>query len=400
MEHHIVEILQGENPCVLITLLHGSGAAPRQPGARMLLSDFEVSGTIGGGCMEALAVENARKTLVSGVGSLLHYVLPFPPPTAPVNFVPSAPEALAPPPDLRELLDSMEPITPVASGPPPAPVSAASPSPPVMTEIPVIPNLEDDACAGTVDILLEYINPGQCSLFEEALEHIKQGQIGCWTVDISRPQAPQRAFRSDPEAFYAQLSTAVAGQPGADSLTQKPGLYTVGSRSLYVEPLTRPACILLCGAGHVALAVAALAEQARFVVDVVDDRPEYANEERFPMARNIFVLPDFENLAEHCAIDQHHYVVIITRDHHLDREVLVQALPTKARYIGMIGNRKKRDALYANLREQGFPITELACVRCPIGLPIGAESPDELAIAIMAELIAARAGCLPRHRSN
>lgn len=154
--------------------------------------------------------------------------------------------------------------------------------------------------------------------------------------------------------------------------------------------------LLLCGVGPVAHAVALLAEQAHFVVDIVDINPELVAEEHFPTARQRFVLPDFNNLAQHCDIGLQHYVAILTL-HPLHSEVLLhQALHTQARYIGLSGSREQRAPLFSRLREQGMPTTELACVRCPIGLPIGAQSSQEKAIAIVAELIAAREGCLPR----
>ena len=93
-----------------------------------------------------------------------------------------------------------------------------------------------------------------------------------------------------------------------------------------------------------------------------------------------------------------HYVVILTHSHAHDLAALAQALHSHAFYIGMLGGKAKRNALFAALREQGVPDAELACIRCPVGLPIGAESPRELAVSIVAELLAARAGVLQRLR--
>ncbi|MEG2173241.1 MAG: XdhC family protein [Desulfovibrionaceae bacterium] len=154
--------------------------------------------------------------------------------------------------------------------------------------------------------------------------------------------------------------------------------------------------VLLCGAGTLALEVAKLATQARFVVDIVDSDAEKIPENMFPMARNLFSVPEFTDLAEQCAIGGTHYIAILTHASHHSHTILSQALHSTARYIGMIGSREKRAPLFAQLCEQGMPKMELACVRCPIGLPIGAQSPEELAIAIVAEIIAAREGCLPR----
>lgn len=154
--------------------------------------------------------------------------------------------------------------------------------------------------------------------------------------------------------------------------------------------------LLLCGAGPLALEVAKIAEQTNFIVDIVDTDAERANEELFPTARACFVVPQFADLVEQCAIDSDHYIAILTPEARHSLHILQQVLHTPARYIGLAGKREKRAPLFAALREEGMPTTELACIRCPIGLPIGASAPAELAIAIMAELIAAREGCLPR----
>lgn len=154
--------------------------------------------------------------------------------------------------------------------------------------------------------------------------------------------------------------------------------------------------VLLCGVGPVAHAVALLAAHAHFAVDIVEVEPDILTEDSFPMARQRFVLPSFANLAEVCGIGAQHYIAILTAHPQHSEDLLSQALHTPARYIGLSGSREQRAPLFALLRERGMPTTELACVRCPIGLPIGARNSQEKAIAIVAELIAAREGCLPR----
>ena len=116
------------------------------------------------------------------------------------------------------------------------------------------------------------------------------------------------------------------------------------------------------------------------------------------MARRGLTLPGFENLVEACGIGRRHYVAIVTRGHSFDREALAQALTSHAAYIGMIGSKSKREQVYAFLRAQGVPDAELAAVRCPIGLSIGAETPGQIAVSVVAELLAARAGTLQRLR--
>ena len=152
--------------------------------------------------------------------------------------------------------------------------------------------------------------------------------------------------------------------------------------------------LLLCGGGHVSLETARLAHAAGFVVDVVDDRAEFADPRRFPMARRCLTLPAFEGLAARCGIGRHHYVAIMTRGHSFDREVLAQALKTDAFYIGMIGSSSKKASVYKALRAQGVSDAALDKVCCPIGLGIGADTPQQIAVSVVAELMAARAGTL------
>ena len=116
--------------------------------------------------------------------------------------------------------------------------------------------------------------------------------------------------------------------------------------------------------------------------------------DRFPMARSTHVIKNFRNLFQTIGQEEDYYLLIITRGHSYDQEVLGQALRTPARYIGMIGSRSKRNITYSNLRDQGFTDADFARVHCPVGLSIGSETPREIAVSILAELIAARAGAL------
>jgi xanthine dehydrogenase accessory factor len=122
-------------------------------------------------------------------------------------------------------------------------------------------------------------------------------------------------------------------------------------------------------------------------VQVQDDRAAFANRDRFPLADEIRVLPSFDHCLSGEEIDGDTCLVIATRSHQHDLNVLGQALQTEAGYVGMIGSRKKRDAIFARLLERGCTAAQLERVHCPIGLSIGAETPEEIAVAIVAELI-------------
>lgn len=167
--------------------------------------------------------------------------------------------------------------------------------------------------------------------------------------------------------------------------------------SIALEPEVEPEhIVLLCGGGHMAQEVALQARHAGFAVDVVDERAEYVTEERFPMARRLLHCRHYADIETVYPLDNRHYVVILTHSYETDMDVLLRSLHSPARYIGVAGSERKKENIFSALRESGIPDSELACVRCPIGLHIGAESTEEMGIAITAELIAARAGCLQR----
>jgi len=161
--------------------------------------------------------------------------------------------------------------------------------------------------------------------------------------------------------------------------------------SYALEPWAAASPLYIFGAGHVSRPTAQVAALAGFRVTVLDDRPEFANAERFPQAETR-VLDGYDDCFAKLSAGPGAFVVIVTRWHVHDAEVLGQALSTGAGYIGMIGSRRKRDAVYQRLRGQGFTDADLARVHCPIGLDIGAETPEEIAVSIVAELVQARAG--------
>jgi len=158
------------------------------------------------------------------------------------------------------------------------------------------------------------------------------------------------------------------------------------------EPFIPPAPLFIFGAGHVSLFTAKVAAMAGFRTVVLDDRADFANRERFPQADEVVVLPSFTNCCDGLGVGEDGFIVVVTRGHMHDRTVLAEALKTKARYVGMIGSRKKRDAIYASLLADGFTQADIDRCYCPIGLTIGAQTPEEIAVSIAAELILVRSG--------
>lgn len=147
--------------------------------------------------------------------------------------------------------------------------------------------------------------------------------------------------------------------------------------------------LLIVGAGHVGQAVAELAARADFDVWVADDRRQYANPERFPTAQRLVIGP-VEEILPSLEMDNQTYALIVTRGHGHDQESLLQLAPTAAGYVGLIGSRRKIRLIFDALRGQGIPDEALARVAAPVGLDIGSESVAEIAISIVAELIARR----------
>jgi xanthine dehydrogenase accessory factor len=173
---------------------------------------------------------------------------------------------------------------------------------------------------------------------------------------------------------------------------RQPDVVRHGEQDFFVEPLCRQGSVFIFGAGHIGRELAPLSKLVGFRTIVVDDRQEFANRARFPSADAVLVLDSFANAMNGLNIDEESCLVIVTRGHAHDKTVLGLALATKAGYIGMIGSRKKRDAVYEALIEEGFTRDELERVHCPVGLDIKAETPEEIAVSIAAELIQARAG--------
>ncbi|GIW87394.1 MAG: xanthine dehydrogenase [Isosphaeraceae bacterium] len=147
--------------------------------------------------------------------------------------------------------------------------------------------------------------------------------------------------------------------------------------------------LVIVGAGHVGQAVASLAARADFDVWVVDDRAQYANPERFPDAQRLLVGP-IDRILSELDMDRPTYALVVTRGHGHDQEALYHLAPTTAEYVGLIGSRRKIRMIFENLRDQGIPEEALARVCAPVGLEIGSESVIEIAISIVAELIAWR----------
>jgi xanthine dehydrogenase accessory factor len=172
------------------------------------------------------------------------------------------------------------------------------------------------------------------------------------------------------------------------------GLVCGGRMQVFIEPIEGTPTLCLFGAGHVAQPLARLAKGAGFRVEVVDDRLKFASRERFPDA-DLIVVDGFGAAASQLTIGRNTYAVVVTRGHGGDAEALRTVLGRGVRFVGLLGSKPKLVHVVTALEDQGVPAEELAQVRCPLGVEIGAVTPEEIAVSVLAEMIAVRRGVDP-----
>jgi xanthine dehydrogenase accessory factor len=177
----------------------------------------------------------------------------------------------------------------------------------------------------------------------------------------------------------------------SDDFAQETGLICGGQMDVYIEPIEPSPELYIVGAGHVGFHLGRLAHEVGFRVHVVDDREKFANQERFPTATEIIV-DEIPHWLEGARLPPHAFVVIVTRGHTNDLEALRALAPRELRYLGLIGSRAKVARIFEALETNLIPAELLRRVHAPIGLDIGAITPQEIAVSILAELIAVKHG--------
>ncbi len=198
-----------------------------------------------------------------------------------------------------------------------------------------------------------------------------EAEVWAAAKEVMHKEAPQKmTFHLNNEASYDN------------------GLICGGTLEVFVEPILPQPVVYLFGGGHVSMAVARAAHAAGFGIGVVDDREAFANKERFPMAQEICT--SYEEAFAKIRPNASSYLVIVTRGHKEDMRVLAWAVRTEARYVGMIGSKRKVLSVYQALEKEGYKPDEFERVYAPMGLDIGALSPEEIAVSITAELVAVR----------
>jgi len=198
-----------------------------------------------------------------------------------------------------------------------------------------------------------------------------EAEVWAAAKEVIRAEAPRKmVFNLNNEAQYDN------------------GLICGGTLEIFVEPILPQPTLYIFGGGHISMALATVAHGAGFGIGIIDDRDTFANAQRFPMAQEIYT--SFEDAFEKVRPGASTYLVIVTRGHRDDMRVLAWAVNTEARYIGMIGSKRKVLSVYKALEKEGYSPEKFERVNAPVGLEIGALTPEEIAISIAAELIAVR----------
>ena len=235
-------------------------------------------------------------------------------------------------------------------------------------------------CGGDVRLFFQYFNPrvpAHLALVSAALEAMREPVDSLLITRLGDPWQGGLWDRERGLRFWE------------GELPLPPPRVPTLAGDLYLEPLGRAETLYLVGAGHVGLALAALLPGLGFRLVVMDSRPHVLTRENLPQASRL-ILGAYEDFSREITVGEGDYVVVMTPGHQGDYAVLRQALRTPAGYIGCIGSRRKAALTRELLRADGFSQGDLDRIHCPIGLAIGAETPEEIAVSIAAELIAHR----------
>ena len=342
-----VKLVKEGQPCVLATVVRTKGSTPQKPGAMLLVrQDGSGVGTLGGGCVEG-DIWFAAKEILRRHGG----------------------------PEFKDYFLNED-----------------------------IAARDGLVCGGTMYFYLEPIWEAEdfLPLGHELLDAYGGGEpVGLATVvNVPRSATTLGAkilLRAD-GSYSGSLGNAqldlqavvVAQRVAALGVTEY--IITDDGTEVFVEGFTTPPTLIMVGGGHVGKATADLARTLGFRVLVVDDRPEFANAQRFPYAEQTVVASYSQPLTQHFPINVNTFIVVATRGHRYDDMALQTALNTRARYIGLLGSRRKTLMIYQRLLQEGVPLERLKQVHAPIGLDIGALTPEELAVSIMSEIIMTRRG--------
>jgi xanthine dehydrogenase accessory factor len=333
-------------PFVLVTVTCTRGSTPQKAGAQLLVRrDGSSAGTLGGGCIEGDIWQMAKEMLHKQCGPVLRRY------------------------DLNEEFAARDGLV----------------------------------CGGTMYVFLDPIlKPDFFKPFIAEMVHAYRGGSPVVMATVVNSPGNQSSLGSKLLIREDGSTRGSLGDPDVDHEASAVGsamaLYggnktfqTRDRREIFVEGCTSPPTLVLMGGGHVSKAVSKLAATLEFRICVIDDRPEFASKERFPEAGDVIVA-DFDKGLDKIPIPFNTYIVVVTRGHRYDDMALSAAVRTRARFIGLLGSKRKTLEIYKSLMQANVPQERLQEVRAPIGLNIGARTPEELAVSIMAEIVMIRNG--------
>ena len=330
----IVQNLEKGEAVVLATVIGHKGSVPRSAGAKMVVCQKgQIYGTIGGGLVESNTIEKALETFHTEVSTIFEFNM--------TN-------------------------TGFTKG--------------------------EMICGGHLKIMLQFIDPenkATLNTFKNSLKALNNREQVILTTRLDTKPYDFDLVVSARDDASELPGPALFPHNGIQQLTtlNKSVMIEVGDQQFWCEPLMLPAKLYLFGGGHVSQAIAAISHTVGFETIVIDDRPEIISPELFPADCILKLIPEFENCFEKLDIDENSCLVIVTRSHIFDMLVLEQALKSNPAYVGMMGSRRKRNTIYDHLSKKGITPAQLEKVHSPIGLSINAETPAELAISILGELI-------------
>jgi xanthine dehydrogenase accessory factor len=340
-----IDMLDQGDKAALSTIISSKGSLPMSEKSKMLVTpEGKIIGTVGGGCLEADVWTEARRVMDEGKSSIQQFILT---------------EKYAGESGLN--------------------------------------------CGGIVEILTEPLPEQGQELFRTLLELKDTGHRGTLaTILTAHPRYPegQRKFLVCDDGTTvgslgdAALEAFVECQGQEILQGEKFAIETYKTEDgtalqLFLEPILPTPTVYVFGGGHVSFFLVRAAKLAGFKVKVIDDRPAFANKERFPEA-DATIVTEFEDIRGAFDFGQDDYVVLVTRGHQHDQRILEQIYDSQARYIGMIGSKSKISKMWQRLAAKGVAQQYLDRVHAPIGLNIGADSPEEICISIMAEIIRER----------
>lgn len=336
-------ILKQGQPLVEATVIRRQGSAPRAAGAKMIIDASGIQeGTVGGGILEARVIEKAQSTLQTQRSHIIAFDLTG-----------------------ADVADSIM------------------------------------ICGGRSEVLIDWVkpDPANIDLYERRLRALETEEPGFFLTVIrgSKDHIHSTAhhllaIKQASEGISTLPSDIVQQVKRLSGSKETIAIFSGDGFFVVAEKLEIPKTAYFFGAGHVVLFTSAFAARVGFRVVVIDDREEFVNPIRYPHAVKTIVIKDFKDAFCSLAIDAKDFLIIATRGHIHDHTVLAQALASDASYIGMIGSARKRETIFKALLSEGYTQRDLERVFCPIGLAIAAETPEEIGVSIVAQMIQIRAG--------